>query len=65
MNEVQQGKPAIVYLGMFDATGTALIPDPVISFSGRVDQPTIAVGGDTASITIQCESRHGGYEHAG
>lgn len=50
------GLPVVVYLGLFDATG-ALIPDPITSWAGRTDQPTVEVTGETASISINCESR--------
>lgn len=56
LNEVQQGLPAIVYLGLFDES-LALIPNPVTGFAGRMDQPTLDVDGTTATISIACESR--------
>jgi hypothetical protein len=56
LTDYRQGLPAAVYFGLFDGTGT-LIPDPITSWSGRTDQPTISVDGDTASISINCESR--------
>ena len=56
LGEFQVGLPAIVSLGLFDSTG-ALIADPVTSWSGRMDQPTIDVDGTTATIAINCESR--------
>lgn len=56
VQEFQTGAPALVYLGLFDSGGT-LIASPITSFSGRMDQPTIDVGGDAATITINCESR--------
>lgn len=56
MTEMQQGLPVTVYLGLFDASLT-LIANPVISFRGRMDQPTLDVDGTTATIQIACESR--------
>ncbi len=53
LNEIQQGLPALVYLGLF--SGFSL--DAICCFSGRVDQPTITVSGETANITINCENR--------
>lgn len=35
----------------------SLIPDPVISWSGRTDQPTIEMDGTTATISVNCENR--------
>lgn len=54
--EVQLGLPAQVYLALFDSGGN-IIADPLLSFQGRMDQPTVTVGGETASISINCESR--------
>lgn len=56
LTEFQVGLPAIVYLGLFDETLT-LIDDPVISWAGRMDQPTIDVDGQTCSVSINCENR--------
>jgi len=56
LQEFQVGLPAIVYLGFFDDTLT-LIPDPIISWAGRTDQPTIDVDGSTATISINCENQ--------
>jgi len=56
LGEVQQGLPVLVFLGLFD-TSNALIPDPVCSFSGRMDEPVITVAGETATLAINCESR--------
>ena len=56
MTEYAQGLPAIVYLGLFDGSGS-LIANPVCCWSGRTDQPTLTVGGDTATLSIACESR--------
>lgn len=48
--------PVTIYFGSFDANG-ALIPDPIISFRGRMDQPTLTVTGPTATLEIACENR--------
>lgn len=56
MTDYKQGLPAMVYFGVRDGAG-ALIPDPITSWSGRTDQPTITVDGDSASISIGCENR--------
>lgn len=52
----RQGLPAIIYFGIFDAAGT-VIPNPITTWSGRTDQPTISVSGEMASISINCENR--------
>ena len=54
--EFQVGLPAIIWLGLFDAS-LVLIPDPVCCFAGTMDQPTIDVSGDAATITVNCENR--------
>lgn len=56
LQEFQVGLPCIVYLGMFDSS-LALIDDPLISWAGRMDQPTVEMDGTTASISINCENR--------
>lgn len=56
MTDYKQGLPAIIYFGIFDATG-ALVPNPITSWAGKTDQPTITVDGETASISINCENR--------
>jgi hypothetical protein len=56
MTEFQVGLPCIIRLGLFDETLT-LIDDPIISWAGRMDQPTVDVDGTTSTITINCESR--------
>lgn len=37
--------------------GTTLIPDPIIAWAGRTDQPTIDMDGSTATISVNCENR--------
>lgn len=56
MQEFRQGLPVVVYLGLFDSSG-ALIADPLTSWAGRMDQPTVEVAAETAVITINCENR--------
>lgn len=56
VSEFRTGLPVTVYFGLFDADMT-LIADPVISFQGRMDQPTLNVDGQSASISINCENR--------
>jgi hypothetical protein len=56
LNEFQVGLPVTVYLGLFDGNGN-LIPNPVVSFAGRMDEPTITADATTATIAVNCESR--------
>jgi len=56
LTEFQVGLPVLVYLGLFDSSGS-LIADPIVSWAGRMDQPTLDVDGTTATISIACENR--------
>lgn len=56
LNDYEQGLPAVVYLGLFDASNS-LIANPIVSWSGRTDQPTITMSGETATLSIACENR--------
>jgi hypothetical protein len=56
LQEFQSGAPVTAYLGLFDSGGS-LIADPLTTWSGLMDQPTIDVGGSSATISIACESR--------
>ena len=55
MGDFGLGLQAIVYFGMY--SGGSLIPTPITTWSGRTDQPTVDIGGDTATISIGCENR--------
>lgn len=58
LGEVQLGQPVVVYLGMFySTTPPSLIPSPITAWAGRIDQPTLNVSGEAATIAINCESR--------
>jgi hypothetical protein len=54
--EAQQGLPGRVWLAFLDASD-AIIADPFLAFSGRLDVPAVEDRGDTCSISIQYESR--------
>ena len=56
LGEFQVGLPVTVWLALFDTNG-ALIPNPLVAFAGRMDQPTIQTDGQTASLQINCENR--------
>lgn len=56
LTDLRQGLPVTVWFALFDDT-PALIPNPVIAFQGRMDQPTISHDGQTCTIQINCESR--------
>lgn len=51
-----QSKLAKCYIGFLTVAG-AVIVDPYLFFSGRVDVPEIDEGAETATLTIRAESR--------
>lgn len=55
LTEKFQGRPASIWLGLFDSSW-ALINDPVKIFKGRMDYPLIEEGGETATISVYVES---------
>jgi hypothetical protein len=55
LTEFQLGAPVAVYLGLFSG-GRTLIGDPIPSWAGSMDQPTIDVAAESAVISINCES---------
>lgn len=55
MSDIQQGLPATIYFALFTNTG-ALIGTPYKLFDGVIDEPTVSVGGDTISITLNLEN---------
>ena len=57
MNELVNGSPATLYLGLFGGAPLALLADPIPVWAGRTDQAKISVSGDSATISINCESR--------
>lgn len=56
LNETYQGRSAKLYLGVLDANG-AVVADPYLIFSGRMDTMGIEDTGDTANISLTAESR--------
>ena len=58
LQETQLGLPVLVYLGMFDsASPPSLIASPITSWAGRMDQPTIEISGQMATMSINCENK--------
>lgn len=56
LQEARRGQTGTIWLAFLDDTG-AVVADPYIAFSGRLDQPQIEDGGDTAAISIAYENR--------
>lgn len=54
--QANQGLPGRVYLGFLTDAG-AIVADPYLSFSGRLDVPEISDDGETCTISISYESR--------
>ena len=55
LSECQQSNPVILYFGLFDNAAGALVVDPVIAFSGRMDKIQIEEGAETVTITMNVE----------
>ena len=55
LGEDYQDRQITVWFGALDSSG-ALIADPQKIFSGRMDVMQIEDGGETASISVRCES---------
>ena len=55
LEDIITGYPVKVWFGALTEAG-AVIADPYQSFSGRVDGVSVEVGGQSASISITCES---------
>ena len=46
--------PVTIYFGAFNSG--VLIDNPIASFVGQMDQPMVEINGETATISINCES---------
>jgi hypothetical protein len=55
LTDIQQGLPATVYIALFTNTGT-MIGTPYMMFDGLIDEPSISLGADTSSITLNLEN---------
>ena len=55
LQEVQQNKPALVYLGFLDGA-RALVADPILLFSGKVSHSKLVDAADSASLVLSIES---------
>jgi hypothetical protein len=56
LQEDYQGRACYVRLGALDGTG-AIVADPVLVFSGRMDVMTIDEGGESSTVTMSVENR--------
>lgn len=62
LTKCRQGKPVVCWLGMLDAAG-AVVPDPTILFSGRMDVPTLDdPASDEVSAAVSVENRLRDFE---
>lgn len=56
LSEIQQGKPVLLWLAFLNPDGS-VVPDPIASYAGRMDQPSIMQDTQTATITLAVENR--------
>jgi len=56
LNETYQGRSCKVFLGVLDSSN-AVVSDPYLLFSGRMDLMNIDDGGQTCTISVSAESR--------
>ena len=56
LGEHYQGRPARVWFGVLNESG-ALMADPMLVFSGRMDVMNIDEGGETSTIGVTVENR--------
>lgn len=56
MTQITTGGAATVYFGFLSATGT-VIDNPIIAYSGMMDQSQIKMGTTTSTITIDVENK--------
>ena len=56
LNETYQGRSCKVHLGVLNDSG-AVVSDPYLLFSGRMDLMNIDDGGQTCTISVSAESR--------
>jgi hypothetical protein len=55
--ECKQGNQVVVYFGFFDNGGHALIADPVIAYSGRMDEIVFQLEEDSSTGQMHIEPR--------
>jgi hypothetical protein len=63
MSDVQPGLQALLWLGLMLETGV-VVGTPYQVFSGIIDAPSVHVGPDTVSITLNLESRMVDFQRA-
>ena len=63
LSACRQGKPGRIWLGALDATG-AVVADPVLLRSGRLDTAGESDAGDTATIAVTYEDNNNDLERA-
>jgi hypothetical protein len=57
LTEKYQGRECRIYLAAMNTNTGALIADPYMIYSGRMDTMTVSENGDTSSIGLATESR--------
>ncbi len=56
LSDIKVGSGARLYLGLFAPDSLALVADPICIFAGIVDQPSINLANDAATILLNIES---------
>lgn len=57
MTEHYQGRAAKIWIATLDPDTQAVIADPLLVFHGRIDEPTVELSRESATITLTLESR--------
>lgn len=57
LQSIRWGKPAKLWLGLFDTATGSIVADPYLVFSGYTDVPEINESGENAVITLSAENR--------
>lgn len=63
LSDQYQGRTASIHVALFDPTTLALLSDPVLVFSGRMDEPLVTLG-ETATIQLSLENRLADWDRA-
>jgi hypothetical protein len=64
MSDDYHGRPVRIYQGLLDPTTLALVADPETVFVGIMDTLTVALGQNTGSVTVSCESEIARWQRA-
>lgn len=57
LSDMEQGRPALIFMGLIDTATLAVVSDPYEIFTGITDIPEIIESGETAVINLTIENR--------